>query len=793
MENYREFNSFYDMKEWLKQGEFILPAVYKTLNDGKYYFDDVLFSKESNASLYDVVSNNINGITFNSNGEVSKVLSEYMDSNFVQKETFIDKNNNEHHLNTKLFPIESDAISFKEFHHFKHYGSVVKKKHADTQIYKNMIFPRQFENSNITEIIIPEGIEYIAPYAFQKCKSLVRVILPSTLKGIGRGAFRGCELLEEIFIPSKCEVIETSAFKSCTSLRKLTLSKGVNFIGERAFFNTGIVSLFIPPTVTYVGSKSFAYCSDLKKVYIGSNLHTIKNGWPSDYDKTYLNGMAFYKSPVEYFNVDKSNEYVKVGVNGELMIKRPKGWMIIKVPYNFNGMYVADPTACSMIRNVYEVGKERNSGESLSGINFSNITIIPKNLCSGNNNIERLVMPHIHQINYHAFTGDSIKDVQIGTEEYDFSLSNGKIKIIENEKKVRNTFRLSPDCNISVLQGNIDDYRNDKYFMPYLGTYSVDLNTQWGEDVSLNPDDVLYDGVYYSTTSYNVDEGMAFMYIDIDGYDYFHCYIRSHGETNYDFVVISNLDEDLSTYFYGDLSDNNNSLLKASTKGNQQSDSALTKYTHVEYDNIGGGSHRICVGYIKDGSVNNGNDAGYVLIPTSQVKKIKVKKSALNKYVAVSLDGFNEEYSYIEGDINAEYKCYESTNSAAGSDDDSEYSYTYRKMRVYFSGSTMFTCYVGSSSESNYDFICVSHIDTEMNDTIDEFINAESIEVVRDADWLFTSAEEYNDIAYDNLNTYKKIEIECPDKNEHFIEIYYVKDSSAYNGSDKGYVVIPSK
>ena len=51
MENYREFNSFYDMKEWLKQGEFILPAVYKTLNDGKYYFDDVLFSKESNASL----------------------------------------------------------------------------------------------------------------------------------------------------------------------------------------------------------------------------------------------------------------------------------------------------------------------------------------------------------------------------------------------------------------------------------------------------------------------------------------------------------------------------------------------------------------------------------------------------------------------------------------------------------------------------------------------------------------------------------------------------------------------
>ena len=36
MAEYKEFASFYAMKEWLKGGEYTLPAIYKTLNGYKH-------------------------------------------------------------------------------------------------------------------------------------------------------------------------------------------------------------------------------------------------------------------------------------------------------------------------------------------------------------------------------------------------------------------------------------------------------------------------------------------------------------------------------------------------------------------------------------------------------------------------------------------------------------------------------------------------------------------------------------------------------------------------------------
>lgn len=54
--------------------------------------------------------------------------------------------------------------------------------------------------------------------------------------------------------------------------------------------------------------------------------------------------------------------------------------------------------------------------------------------------------------------------------------------------------------------------------------------------------------------------------------------------------------------------------VKAHTSGKQSSDQSINGYTKVEYNNIDGGEHFICVAYRKDGSVDEGNDQGYVLI-----------------------------------------------------------------------------------------------------------------------------------------------------------------------------------
>ena len=143
------------------------------------------------------------------------------------------------------------------------------------------------------------------------------------------------------------------------------------------------------------------------------------------------------------------------------------------------------------------------------------------------------------------------------------------------------------------------------------GSYTVNLNSQWQKSSSIsNPNTTLYDGVYESYSNHNVNNGTATMTITIRGYKKFSLYIRSNAESYYDYVMVSQLDKSIT----GSTSYSDTTLVKAHTRGNQQSDTALSNYTLVEYDNMTGSIHTITIVYRKDGGVNSGTDKGYVLI-----------------------------------------------------------------------------------------------------------------------------------------------------------------------------------
>ena len=147
------------------------------------------------------------------------------------------------------------------------------------------------------------------------------------------------------------------------------------------------------------------------------------------------------------------------------------------------------------------------------------------------------------------------------------------------------------------------------------GTYTVNLNGQWEKTTAVtNPDSSLYDGVYRSSSNYNVNNSVSTMYITFTGYSTFKLYIRSYAESNWDYVMVSQLDKTIT----GSSSYSDTTLVKAHTRGNQQSGTALSSYTFVEYTGISSGSHTITIVYRKDGSSHSGDDRGYVLIPKSQ-------------------------------------------------------------------------------------------------------------------------------------------------------------------------------
>lgn len=81
---------------------------------------------------------------------------------------------------------------------------------------------RRIDFVEATEIVIPEGVHYISPYAFINCFNLKKVTFPSTLRRIGRRAFECCKSLEEIKFLNPL-VIDENAFRFCENLKTVEI------------------------------------------------------------------------------------------------------------------------------------------------------------------------------------------------------------------------------------------------------------------------------------------------------------------------------------------------------------------------------------------------------------------------------------------------------------------------------------------------------------------------------------------------------------------------------------------
>ncbi len=131
-----------------------------------------------------------------------------------------------------------------------------------------------------TSLIIPEGVEEIAPNAFYKFKGLQEIQLPSTLKTIGEDAFFGCVNLQEIKIPDSVTNIGAGAFANCKSLELVDIPNYVKEIGDSAFYKCEKLKFtYIPDSCIYAGAYMFNYCHSLEKVIVGAGIGKIQVGF----------------------------------------------------------------------------------------------------------------------------------------------------------------------------------------------------------------------------------------------------------------------------------------------------------------------------------------------------------------------------------------------------------------------------------------------------------------------------------------------------------------------------------
>ncbi len=156
-----------------------------------------------------------------------------------------------------------------------------------------------FRNCNqLTEIVLPEGLEVIGDTAFYGCTQLKQISLPKSvsqigayaykgcplqgtldlmnIKDIGEGAFEGCTGLTSVVLPENLLRIEASLFQGCTGLTVVNIPQCVTTIGTSAFASCSrLQSVSIPDEVERIEDYAFKGCSNMKHLAIGNSVKKI--------------------------------------------------------------------------------------------------------------------------------------------------------------------------------------------------------------------------------------------------------------------------------------------------------------------------------------------------------------------------------------------------------------------------------------------------------------------------------------------------------------------------------------
>jgi len=187
--------------------------------------------------------------------------------------------------------------------------------------------------SQITSFVFGDSVQHIPAYLCRGMKNLTSITIPNSITSIGGSAFEGCEgvnkvnyigdvkgwlsidlqsnpiyysknlylnnvpltnlvipdgiikisnafaydtCLISITIPNSVTSIGESAFRGCTRLISITISNNVTSIGKETFRDcSGLTAVTIPNSVTSIGENAFRGCTRLISITIPNNVTSI--------------------------------------------------------------------------------------------------------------------------------------------------------------------------------------------------------------------------------------------------------------------------------------------------------------------------------------------------------------------------------------------------------------------------------------------------------------------------------------------------------------------------------------
>jgi len=260
-------------------------------------------------------------------------------------------------------------------------------------------------DDTIEEIIIPEGVKSIGPYAFANLTALKKVTLPSTLERIDYGAFLGCTSLTTVNGIEHVKLINEDAFYNCNLLGTLTFGNAIAISNYAFALNKNLTAVVLPASTQSIGAYAFAGDTSLATITIHAEKLKLGQYAFTDCAITEISVNAAVL-PTGLFEGCASLKNVTIGrdvaVIGEYAFRKTAVASFTVAEGNTTFFAQADkPYLLNADRTALLLVAPAASGTF--GITESTVTAIGNGAFSGNSNITAVNLPTVKHVGDYAF------------------------------------------------------------------------------------------------------------------------------------------------------------------------------------------------------------------------------------------------------------------------------------------------------------------------------------------------------------------------------------------------------